>query len=235
MTFLVVLLWILKIIWIVALSVILLCLAMLCFSLSVEVNLKPDKYKVTFRWLNIIKYDFPRRKVKEKSENKDEIHKEGAHDADKKILGIIDKNELKTEVSSLWDSDTCTFDYQGFYDLTEKYMGIIREAKQGIYAVFGYFKKKMKLKSSTLYIKYGIGEPDKTGIAYGVIYGVHEVMLSLIGEYIEIKDKPQLYLDADYVNKVFEYELDFVIKLRLIHILVAMAIGYVRYRKLNNN
>ncbi len=175
----------------------------------------------------------------------DKASKEAAKDADEQIeaeeesqnskfkdfLGTsVSEGELKADLKSLWDSENYIFDFQALHDLIIKYAAVISDYKYGLSRVFRHLRYKIRLDRLDIYIRYGTGEPDKTGMAYGAMYAGAGSLTPLIKKYIKTENGPRLFLDPNYVTRMFDYEVGAVVKTRLAYFLNAMIIGFVSYK-----
>ena len=165
-------------------------------------------------------------------ETADELEDAADDEADSKknrFFGSFDTGDFKTDLKNLWDSENYVFDFQALHDMIIKYAGIIADYKYGLGRVLGHMKYKIRLDRLDIYIRYGTGEPDKTGMAYGAMYAGAGTLTPLIKQYIKTDTGIRLFLDPDYVNKVFDFEVGAVFKTRLAHVLNALIVGTVSY------
>lgn len=146
-----------------------------------------------------------------------------------RFLGSDNEKTFRDDVKTLWNSEYNTFDFEALHDLIIKYAGIIADYKYGICKLFSCMRYKIIMERLDIYIRYGTGSPDKTGIAYGAMHAGVGSIDPLIAKYIKCKSHIMLYLDPDYVNKVFEFEVGAVFKLRLGHLINALIIAFVSY------
>lgn len=110
-----------------------------------------------------------------------------------------------------------------------KYTNIIKSGKYGLNKFFGYMKHKIRINRLDLYIRFGTGEPDKTGMTYGALYGLAGSISPLLKKFFKMKDSPRLFLDPNYVTRCFEFEVGSIIKTRAAHIINAAFIALVAY------
>lgn len=147
----------------------------------------------------------------------------------KKFLSGGSDASLKDDLKTLWNREYNVFDFNALHSLIIKYAEILSDYKYGLNKFFGHLRYKIRVDRLDVYIKYGAGEPDKTGIAYGLTYAGFESVVLLINKYIKTKQPPMLYLDPDYVNRVFKFEVGSVIKIRSAHIAHSVIIAFVSY------
>ena len=159
-------------------------------------------------------------------EEQDDEQKSGVKD----FFEIVDREELKSDLKSLWNSEYYFFDFEALHDVIIKYAEIIFDCKYGLGRLFGHMRYKIRLDRLDIYIRYGSGEPDKTGIAYGAMYAGVGSLTPLIKKYIKTDGGPRLFLDPNYVSKMFDYEVGALIKTRLAHIINAIIVGVVSYK-----
>lgn len=235
--------WILIVIGIVLASLLCLTAAVLWSTVTADIAVNKHKALVTLNIWYFLRHTFEipisklvqDEKEEAESEADEEAEEEHSDAQSEKWLGLIDKAELKEEVSALWDKESYTFDFQLLYDLIEKYTKILSDCKYGIGRGIRHLKYKIRLKRLDLYIRYGTGEPDKTGIAYGAMHGGVGALTPILNNYLKLSQAPRLFLEPDYVHKVFDFELGCVLKTRLAHAVNALIIGFVSYklRKIN--
>lgn len=237
--------WILIIIAILLAAVILIAAVILWSTVTVDVA--ANKRKAI---LNISLWRFVRREIEipldksidlksklyDESEETEETEAEPKEQDDKSKSGvkdffeIVDMDEIRADLKSLWNREYYFFDFQALHDVIVKYAEILSDCKYGLGRLFAHMRYKIRLDRLDIYIRYGSGEPDKTGIAYGAMYAGAGSLTPLIKKYIKTDGGPRLFLDPNYVSKVFDYEVGAVIKTRLAHIINAIIVGVVSYK-----
>ncbi len=75
---------------------------------------------------------------------------------------------------------------------------------------------KVKIK-----VDYGTGDPADTGFLYGVIWAAIGNLYQLFNQYL-IFDFPEAEVNPDFENKVFKTEFEGIIRVRLVHIIIAL-------------
>lgn len=136
---------------------------------------------------------------------------------------------FKEDLKSIWDSENHNLDIPRIYEVILKYTNIIKSGKYGLNKFFGYMKHKIRINRLDLYIRFGTGEPDKTGMTYGALYGLAGSISPLLKKFFKMKDSPRLFLDPNYVTRCFEFEVGSIIKTRAAHIINAAFIALVAY------
>mgnify|MGYP000756600139 FL=1 len=136
---------------------------------------------------------------------------------------------FKEDLKSIWDSENHNLDIPRIYEVILKYTNIIKSGKYGLNKFFGYMKHKIRINRLDLYIRFGTGEPDKTGMTYGALYGLAGSISPLLKKFFKMKDSPKLFLDPNYVTRCFEFEVGSIIKTRAAHIINAAVIALVSY------
>lgn len=136
---------------------------------------------------------------------------------------------FKEDLKSIWDSENHNLDIPRIYEVILKYTNIIKSGKYGLNKFFGYMKHKIRINRLDLYIRFGTGSPDKTGMTYGGLYGLAGSISPLFKKFFKMKDSPRLFLDPNYVTRCFEFEVGSIIKTRAAHIINAAVIALVAY------
>lgn len=139
------------------------------------------------------------------------------------------KKEFLSDLKGLWDSEYNYFDFDAVNDMIDKYGKKIDTIKYGVWRFFSHMKKKIRITKFDLLIKFGTGKPDRTGTLYGASYGFFGALQPLFLKWFNMKTIPRLYLEPDYVNAVFGFEVGIIIKTRAAHILNAAIVGFVSY------
>ncbi len=75
---------------------------------------------------------------------------------------------------------------------------------------------KVKIK-----VDYGTGDPADTGILYGIIWAAIGNLYQLFSQYF-VFDFPEANINPDFENKVFKTEFEGIIRVRLVHIIIAI-------------
>lgn len=169
------------------------------------------------------KNDGKRAAKKEKPE-KDSGAENPAMTAEKQELSAA-----KRIFGSMWDSDIHWFDFENIGNAIEKYAAMIRHGRSALAVFLRHMKRKIRTKRLDLYIKFGLGSPDKTGAAYGAAHAAAGSLNAFIRSYFKSDTGLVLYLDPDYVNSCFEFELGSIIKTRAAHVLHALLAALTRF------
>ena len=129
----------------------------------------------------------------------------------------------------MWDSDIHWFDFEKIGNAIEKYAAMIRHGRSALAVFLRHMKRRIRTKRLDLYIKFGLGSPDKTGAAYGAAHAAAGSLHAFIRSYFKSNTGLVLYLDPDYVNSCFEFELGSIIKTRAAHVLHALLAALTRF------
>lgn len=148
----------------------------------------------------------------------------GFYENKRNIMGTF-----KEDLKSIWDSENHNLDIPRIYEVILKYTNIIKSGKYGLNKFFGYMKHKIRINRLDLYIRFGTGSPDKTGMTYGALYGLAGSISPPLKKFFKMKDSPRLFLDPNYVTQCFEFEIGSIIKTRAAHIINAAVIALVSY------
>ena len=138
-------------------------------------------------------------------------------------------SKFRQELKSLWDSDIHWFDFENIYEFLDKYLSLMRHGSSALAVFLRWMKLKVRAPRLDLYIRFGLGSPDKTGVAYGAAHGCAGTLNSVLKSCFKTDEGLVLYLDPDYVNSCFEFELGSIIKTRAAHVLHALVAALVRF------
>lgn len=75
---------------------------------------------------------------------------------------------------------------------------------------------KMKIR-----VDFGTGDPADTGILYGVIWAAIGNLYQLFNRYL-VFDFPDTKINPDFENKIFKTEFEGIIRVKLVHIIIAL-------------
>ena len=159
-----------------------------------------------------------------KADNNSSETDKGFYENKRSFMGTF-----KEDLKSIWDSENHNLDIPRIYEVILKYTNIIKSGKYGLNKFFGYMKHKIRINRLDLYIRFGTGSPDKTGMTYGGLYGLAGSISPLLKKFFKMKDSPRLFLDPNYVTQCFEFEIGSIIKTRAAHIINAAVIALVAY------
>lgn len=95
-------------------------------------------------------------------------------------------------------------------DKTSILWTLLREMRYRIEVV------KVKLK-----VDFGTGDSADTGILYGIIWAAIGNLYQIFNQYL-VFDFPEVTLSPDFENKIFKTEFEGIIKVRLVHIIIAL-------------
>ncbi|HIV85373.1 MAG TPA: DUF2953 domain-containing protein [Candidatus Monoglobus merdigallinarum] len=209
--------------WIVGILALLLA-AVLLPTITVEAASNGKKTILTFRIYRFIKYELQIPRGGE-SGGQDLGDEQGVEDEphDDALGG------LKRELRSVWDSEKKFLDLDKIRSLYRKYSEIVRDGTGLIGGFLRGMKNKIRIGRLDIYIKYGLGSPDMTGMAYGGLHSLFGIMRPGLESYFRFKQPPLLYLDPNYVMQCFEFEVLSIIKTRAVHIINALMAALVPY------
>lgn len=185
-------------------------------------NQEDNELKVSF--LGRISNKFKKEPEDKKSDDSDELDES----ADDGFLSDF-KKEFFDDLKALWDSEYKYFDFGALNDMIDKYSRKIDNVRYGIWRFFDHLKHKIRVTKFDLYIKFGTGQPEKTGILYGSIYSAFGALQPLFIKCFNMKTVPRLYLNPDFVHTVLAFETGIIIKTRAAHFLNAAIVGFVSY------
>lgn len=140
----------------------------------------------------------------------------------KKRISKQDRSGFKEELKSMWDSEARWFDFENIDLVINKYTGLISHGRSALAVFLRRLKRKVRISRLDLYIKFGLNSPDRTGIAYGAAYAAVGNLNAFIMSVFKSDAGIRLYLDPDYVNSCFEFELGSIIKTRAFHVARAL-------------
>lgn len=216
-------------------------IAALCLSVKADIAANGKKAIITLSILKIIKYTFEapftgrdKPEPREREDTADSLEdKDDDNDSKNSKLKIWlngeETSSFSDDLKSLWNSDYNVFDFEVLHSMIIKYAEIISDYKYGAGRFFKFMRYKIHIDRLDVYMKYGTGSPDKTGIAYGAIYAGFECVSQVIMQYFKTKLPPRLYLDPDYVNRTFDFEVGIVVKTRVVHLLNAAVYAIILY------
>lgn len=214
--------------------------AVLCLSVKADIAANGKKMIITVSILSIIKYTFEvpfagrdKPKPSNRKDAADSLDDEDDGDSKdskfKKWLNGEDTATFREDLKSLWNSEYNVFDFEALHSMIIKYAEIVSDYKYGAGKFFSFMRYKIHIDRLDVYMKYGTGAPDKTGVAYGIAYAGFECVSQIMMQYFRTKQPPRLYLDPDYVNRVFDFEVGIIVKTRAVHIINAAIYAIISY------
>jgi len=93
--------------------------------------------------------------------------------------------------------------------------------KDVIITFFRLTRYRIHFQKLELKLEYGCGDAAKTGILYGVIWGGVSTLYNILNLYFNA-DYPEVDIKADFNNKKFDILLKGILKVRLVHIIIAI-------------
>ena len=227
-------------VFLIILAVIVFLAAFILWTVTFEIVSNGRKTVITASMWRFIKKEFilPAEQAAKKAPPKNDGKRDAKKEKSQKDSGAenpamtAEKQELsaaKRIFGSMWDSDIHWFDFENIGNAIEKYATLINRGGSALAVFLRRMKRKIRTKRLDLYIKFGLGSPDKTGAAYGAAHAAAGSLNALIRSYFKSDTGLVLYLDPDYVNSCFEFELGSIIKTRAAHVLHALLAALTRF------
>ncbi len=210
-------------------------------TVTFEIASNGRKTVITASMFGFIKHDFvfptePKepKKSKPKKAKRSKKRKKGESKAESS--GAEPQNTesdspgfLKQKLGPAWDSDARWFDFEYIENTLTEYKDLIKHGTSALAVFLRRMSRKMRMSRLDLYIRFGTGAPDKTGIAYGAAHAAAGSLNAFIRSYFKTDMGLVLYLDPDYVNSCFEFELGSIIKTRAAHVLHSAVAALARF------
>ena len=136
---------------------------------------------------------------------------------------------LKQKLGPAWDSGARWFDFEYIENALAEHKDLIKHGTSALAVFLRRMRRRIRVSRLDLYIKFGTGAPDKTGIAYGAAHAAAGSLNAFIRSYFNTETGLVLYLDPDYVNSCFEFELGSIIKTRAAHVLHGAVAALARF------
>lgn len=144
-------------------------------------------------------------------------------------------SRLKRELSSMWDSEAHFFDIPQIKKVFNKYINLAKSGKSAVGSFLKHLRRKIRVARFDIYLRFGMGEPDKTGIAYGAVCGLAGTLIPPLRSYFKMEKEFGLYLDPNYVAECFAFEVGSIIKTRAAYVInalvAALAVFIINYVK----
>lgn len=109
-------------------------------------------------------------------------------------------------------------------DNVEKTKHKLSDKKSFVWTLLKEMRYKIEVVKVKISVKYGTGDPADTGFLYGVIWAAIGNLYQLFNRYL-VFDFPETIIEPDFENKVFTGEFESIIKVKLVHIIIALAKG----------
>ncbi len=210
-------------------------------TITVEIASNGKKTIITLSMYRFIKYEIVLPEKDKASEPKNDADASASDNKPDNEQDNESDNEskrssrLKRELSSMWDSETRFFDIPQIKKVFNKYMSLAKSGKSAVGSFLKHLRRKIRVARFDIYLRFGMGEPDKTGIAYGAVCGLAGALIPPLRGYFKMENEFGLYLDPNYVAKCFAFEAGSIIKTRgayVINALVAaLAVFIINYVK----
>ncbi len=232
-----------RVVLIIIAAIALIIAAVLWLTVTFEIASNGRKTIITVSVFKFIKHEFVlpvKKTVPDNTSNNDEKNKRSAKSKNKrsrqkKRRAAQEEGGFREELKSMWDSEARWFDFENIDLVIRKYTDLISHGRSALAVFLRRLKRKIRISRLDLYIKFGLGSPDKTGIAYGAAYAAAGNLNAFIMSYFKSDAGIRLYPDPDYVNSCFEFELGSIIKTRVFHVaralIAALAVFIINHIK----
>lgn len=198
-------------------------------TITLELASNGKKTILTISMFRLFKREITLLKPETEESEPQNKESEEADEAETEEKGEEEPGGFSQDLKRMWNSEKNFPDFDGIKYVFEKYTGIIRDGKTALGRFFGHLKNKIRLNRLDLYIMFGLGEPDKTGMAYGGFYALAEMINPWIRQYFKTDRGIVLYLDPNYVNPCFGFEAGIKIKTRAAYIVNALIAALVPF------
>ncbi len=212
-------------------------------TVTFEIASNGKKTVITAKMFGFIKHDFvfpsepkePKKskpkKAKRSKKRKKSESKDGGKSSEPELqmTDSVSQDFIKRKLGPTWDSDARWFDFEYIENTLAEYKELIKHGTSALAVFLRHMSRKIRVSRLDLYIKFGTGAPDKTGIAYGAAHAAAGSLNAFIRSYFNTKTGLVLYLDPDYVNSCFEFELGSIIKTRAAHVLHSAVAALARF------
>lgn len=110
---------------------------------------------------------------------------------------------------------------EGITKEVEKKKKKLSDTSSILWKILKELRYRIEVVKVKLSVDYGTGDPADTGILYGVIWAAIGNLYQLFNQYL-VFDFPEVSLNPDFENKIFKTEFEGIIKVRLVHIIIAL-------------
>lgn len=91
-----------------------------------------------------------------------------------------------------------------------------------LWVLLGEMRYRIEVKKVKIRVDFGTGDPADTGILYGAIWAAIGSVYQILNMYL-VFDFPETEINPDFENKIFKTEFEGIIRLRLVHLIRALA------------
>lgn len=198
------------------LLILLLCLLLL--KTRVIISYVNDELKIKIA-NGPFRYTLKNKDKPEKKEKKEKTEKE-RNNKEKTDIG---KDNAASKETPSRDGDITDDDITK-EKITKKVGGIKNKLTSKTSFIFSLVKNmryKIEVVRISVFVEYGTGDPADTGILYGVIWAAVGNIYQVFNQYL-VFDFPKVELKPDFENKVFNLKFEGIIRVRLVHIIIAL-------------
>ena len=98
----------------------------------------------------------------------------------------------------------------------------LTDNKTFLWTLLREMRFRVKVVKTKIQVDFGTGDPADTGILYGIIWAAVGNIYQVFNQYI-IFDFPETEINPDFENKIFKTRFEGIIRVRLVHIITALA------------
>ncbi|MDR1392131.1 MAG: DUF2953 domain-containing protein [Clostridiales bacterium] len=117
------------------------------------------------------------------------------------------------------------------------FLEMIEPAKEILRLIFVKMRHKVEIEKFDLKVKMGAGNASTTGVVYGAAWGFYSSLYAFLSHCFYIK-KQSFEIVPDFYNKKLDFEIETIIKVRLLHVIRAIlksSLIYLKYSRRKNN
>lgn len=96
---------------------------------------------------------------------------------------------------------------------------ILDDRNDDIIYILKYAKKTVSMKKLDIALDYGFDDAALTGITGGIIWTLISGVSGFVGRFIDIKRFTNIAVKPYYTEKIIDFKLEFVFKVRILHLL----------------
>ena len=96
---------------------------------------------------------------------------------------------------------------------------VLDDKNDDIIYILKYARKTVSVKNLDISLDYGFDDAALTGITGGIIWTVISAVSSFVGRFIDIKKFTNIAVKPYYTEKILDFKLEFVCKIRILHLL----------------
>ncbi|GGE10959.1 hypothetical protein GCM10011571_10340 [Marinithermofilum abyssi] len=106
----------------------------------------------------------------------------------------------------------------------------LRRRVADLYRIIRRFLSRVTCERLTWTTRLGTGDAADTGVLTGIAWGVKSTLVGVAGSYIRWKTKPDLQVTPHFTDRVWQTELDCIIRFRIGHAMLALICLLVHMR-----